>query len=130
MRVLIADDSAVMRMILERGVRCAAMDWADIDHAGNGLQALAKIEDREGRGEHFDLILSDVHMPGMDGPELVTELRRRGLARGVPVVLVTAEDAAGAPEMRLDGVGRLTKPFTLEQMQASLGPLLQVSAHG
>ena len=130
MRVLIADDSVVMRMILERGLRGAGMEAAEIDHASDGMEALVRIEDRERRGEGFDLILSDVHMPVMDGPVLVRELRRRGLAQGVPLVLITAEDASAVPEMVIPGVGRLKKPFTMEQMQASLRPLLGVAAHG
>jgi two-component system chemotaxis response regulator CheY len=129
MRVLIADDSAVMRMILERGLRRAGLAGAEIHQASDGLEALATIEEQAALGHSFDLILTDVHMPVMDGPEFLRELRARGVARGVPVVMITAEDAGDAG-WELPCVGRLTKPFTMEQMQASLGPLLQVAAHG
>ncbi|MDP9040041.1 MAG: response regulator [Acidobacteriota bacterium] len=131
MRVLIVDDSVVMRTIVERGLRQAGVEALEVRHAANGEEGLAELEraDREGGG--FDLILSDVHMPLMDGPELMAEARRRGLALGVPVVMITAEAQAG------EGVGwgdqgfwRLMKPFTMEQMRLSLAPLLHVSANG
>ena len=134
MRVLIVDDSVVMRMIVERGLRAAGMSGAEFRHASNGLEALAEVERAEARGSGFDLILTDVHMPVMDGPELLAELRKRELARGVPVVLVTADDGNGAPRedsrVKGEGFSRLTKPFTLEQMQASIGSVLAHAAHG
>lgn len=129
MRVLIADDSSVMRMILERGLRASGLPNLEIVHAADGLQALAQVQQHEALGSGFDLILTDVHMPVMDGPEFLAEARRRGLATGVPVVLITAQDVASS-EPATSRVGRLTKPFTLAQMQASLASLLEVPAHG
>ena len=102
-------------------------------HAANGLEALTRLEAAEARGECFDLILTDIHMPLMDGPELLKEIRRRGLAKGVPVVLITAEEADGAAclSKAAEGpVSRLMKPFTVEQMQARLTPLLHAASHG
>lgn len=129
MRVLIVDDSAVMRTIVERGLRQAGVDDLQVCHAANGAEGLAELERAQGPGLGFDLILSDIHMPVMDGTELMAEARRRGLARGVPVVLITAQTeglaAAGACEFQ-----RLIKPFTLEQMRESLGPLLHLPVHG
>jgi CheY-like chemotaxis protein len=132
MNVLIVDDSLVMRMIVERGMRHAGFGAAKMVHAANGLDALDKIERAEGMGEGFDLILTDIHMPVMNGPELLDEIRRRGLALGVPVVLITAEDADSASLMNTAGeeLSRLTKPFTVEQMQERLTPLLQAASHG
>jgi CheY-like chemotaxis protein len=130
MRVLIADDSAVMRMILERGVRRAGLHTAEIYHAADGREALSTLEQQEALGRSFDLILTDVHMPVLDGPGLLDELRHRTVARGVPVVMITAEESTAAHPWGLPCVGHLTKPFTIEQMEATLGPLLQVAAHG
>ena len=64
-RILIVDDSSVMRKIVERSLRQAGLEIGDVVEAGNGIEALAAV--REGA---FDLILSDINMPAMDGIEL------------------------------------------------------------
>jgi CheY-like chemotaxis protein len=132
MNILVVDDSLVMRMIVEKGLRQAGAARCRITHAANGLDGLSKIEQSEAKGEGFDLILTDIHMPVMDGTELLSEMQRRGLAEGVPVVLITADDAVAGRVPGLHGreLSRLTKPFTMEQMQASLRPLLCEVAHG
>jgi CheY-like chemotaxis protein len=132
MNILVVDDSLVMRMIVEKGLRQAGAEGCRITHAANGLDGLTKIERQEAKGDGFDLILTDIHMPIMDGTQLLTEMRRRGLARGVRVVLITADDAqAGSMEGFCDvEPSRLTKPFTVEEMQATLVPLLHEAAHG
>ena len=132
MNILVVDDSLVMRMIVEKGLRQAGAEGCRITHAANGLDALSKIERSEAAGEGFDLIVTDIHMPIMDGTELLAEMRRRGLARGVPVVVITADDA-GSSSMEgycSSDFSRLTKPFTMDEMQATLVPLLHEVAHG
>lgn len=132
MNILVVDDSLVMRMIVEKGLRYAGAQGCRITHAANGLDGLTKIEQMESKGETFGLILTDIHMPVMDGPQLIAEIRRRGLAKGVPLVIITADDAAAADVATLQehGLGRLTKPFTMEQMQTRLAPLLNEVGHG
>lgn len=127
-KVLIVDDSAVMRTIVERGLRQAGVEDLQVRHAANGAEGLAELELAEQPGKGFDLILSDIHMPVMDGTELLAEVRRRGLAPGVPVVLITAQTETSDPVE--NGFQRLVKPFTLEQMRVSLGPLLHLPVHG
>ena len=78
-RVLVVDDSVVMRMIIERGLRHAGLGDAEICHAGNGMEALAQMERVRDRGESFDLIFTDVHMPVMNGLELLAEVSARVL---------------------------------------------------
>lgn len=131
MNILVVDDSLVMRMIIEKGLRHAGVAGR-ITHAANGLDGLGKIEQMERKGEAFGLILTDIHMPLMGGPELITEIRGRGLAKGVPILLITADDGAAADVSAIAdlGVARLTKPFTLDQMQGALAPLLGEVAHG
>ncbi len=126
MRILIVDDSVVMRMFLERGLRSAGLETAEMVHAGDGMEALEALEANEARG--FDLILTDIHMPRLDGPALLAEARRRGLAQGVPVMMISAQDASEGTNDGLGGrVERLVKPFTMEQMMASLEPLLRAA---
>lgn len=105
-RVLVVEDGRdTQRLILELLARAGT----EVRTAGNGIEALEALYPRRGRrrGEHsaehpplaFDLILTDVEMPGMDGPALVTELRRRGMA--VPIVALTAHDNDGLRERLL-----------------------------
>jgi two-component system, chemotaxis family, chemotaxis protein CheY len=130
MRILIVDDSVVMRMIVERALRHAGIDLDEVLQAANGAEGLAALELAAASGAPFDLILSDVHMPVMDGLDFLLEKQRRNLAPGVPVIMITADDkdshvsraiAAGAQ-------GYISKPFTLEQIRARVVSLLLSAA--
>ena len=81
-RVLIADDSITTRS-LERSILEAV--GYEVDVATDGQDALAKL-----RAQRFDLLLSDVQMPRMDGIELVTRLRADEGLRALKVVLVSS----------------------------------------
>src|ERR1700678_1923252 len=92
MRVLIVDDSIVMRMVVELALRHAGLDLMDVVHAANGAEGLAALEDAEGSGRPFCLVLSDIHMPVMNGLDFLAEKQRRNLAPGVPIVMLTADN--------------------------------------
>lgn len=126
MRILIIDDSVVMRKIVESALRHAGLEQADVLHARDGLDGLAVLERTTERGELFDLILCDVHMPVMDGLGFLIEKPRRNLARGVPVVMITADatDPHLLQAIAAGAQGYISKPFTLEQMQARVASLL------
>ena len=130
MRVLIVDDSAVMRKIVEAALRHAGLDIAAVSHASNGLEGLTELERTAARGESFDLILCDVHMPVMDGLGFLLERPQRNLAAGVPVVMITAD--AGDPHLLLaiaaGAQGYIAKPFTLEQMHRRVVSLMSTAA--
>jgi len=124
-RVLIIDDSVVMRRIVEKALRHSGLEVTEVADAGNGSEALAFLE-KLAPGPPLDLILCDVHMPVLDGPGFLFEKRCRDLAPGVPVVMITADTtdphllraiAAGAD-------GYIAKPFTLEEMQTGIVSLL------
>jgi len=118
-RVLIVDDSPVIRSIIEGALRHADPDLAKPLHAASGIDALAELDRCSDEHLSLDLILCDLHMPRMSGLDFLREMKRRNLAPGVPVVMVTADDtdldivqaiSAGAQ-------GYLTKPFTQNQIQ-------------
>ncbi|MHB1065655.1 MAG: response regulator [Georgenia sp.] len=119
MRVLIADDSRVMRKIVIRTLRQAGYDGWDITEASDGAEALEiALEQRP------DLILSDWNMPEMTGIDMLRNLRAQG--SDIPVAFVTSE---GSTEMRefADAEGALfliAKPFTPEAFRAALDPVL------
>jgi two-component system, chemotaxis family, chemotaxis protein CheY len=126
MRILIIDDSVVMRKIVESALRHAGLEQAQVLHACDGLDGLALLETAAERNESFDLILCDVHMPVMDGLGFLIEKPRRNLAPGVPVVMITADasDPHLLQAIAAGAQGYISKPFTLEQMQARVASLL------
>lgn len=119
MRVLVADDSRVMRQIVIRTLRQAGYDWWDITEAPDGAAALAMVH-----ADPPDLVLSDWNMPEMTGIELLRALNAEGSP--VPLGFVTSE---GSPEMRemADAEGALfliAKPFTAETFRDAIEPVL------
>jgi two-component system chemotaxis response regulator CheY len=129
MRVLIVDDSVVMRRIVEGALRHSGLELTEVLGAANGVEALGALEQAAAQDRPLDLILCDVHMPVMDGLGFLIERPRRNLAPGVPVVMITA-DATDPHLLRAIAAGAqgyISKPFTLEQMQACVAPLLHPS---
>ena len=118
LRVLVADDSRVMRQIVVRTLRQAGYDW-DVREAPDGAAALEMV-----REDEPDLVLSDWNMPNMTGIECLQALRSSGSV--VPFGFVTSE---GSPEMRqtADEAGALfliAKPFTADTFRDAIEPVL------
>ncbi|MCB0906511.1 MAG: response regulator [Nocardioidaceae bacterium] len=118
MRILIADDSNVMRQIVKRTLRQAGYD-ADITEAGNGREALEAV-----KASTPDLVLSDWNMPEMTGIDLLNALRAAGNA--VPFGFITSESS---DEMRAKATSAgakflVTKPFTPDSFREALEPVL------
>src|SRR5262249_44379972 len=86
LKVLIVDDSSVMRKIIERSLRQAGLDLNEVLEASNGAEALAEVQ----KGS-LDIVLSDINMPVMDGLEFLKKLSGVEAAKGVPVVMITTE---------------------------------------
>lgn len=119
MKILIADDSKVMRQIVTRTLRQAGFDGHDLVEAVDGSDAFQKVQ-----SEAPDLVLSDWNMPNMTGIELLDRLRSSGSA--VQFGFVTSE---GSPEMRERAAASgalflIAKPFTPEAFRDALDPIL------
>jgi two-component system chemotaxis response regulator CheY len=119
MRILIVDDSRVMRSIVSRTLRQAGFGDCDLSEAADGVQALDAV-----RASTPDLVLSDWNMPEMDGLELLNNLRSDG--NTVPFGFVTTE---GTDEMRRRAAAAgadflIAKPFTPETFREVLEPVL------
>ena len=118
MKVLVADDSRVMRQIVIRTLRQAGYDWT-VTEAVDGADALEKV-----RTEQPELVLSDWNMPNMTGLELLSALRSSGDT--TPFGFVTSE---GSTEMRdqADAAGAwflIAKPFTPDTFRDTIDPFL------
>lgn len=119
MKILITDDSKVMRQIVARTLRQAGFDGHDIVEAVDGSDAFDKVQ-----SEQPDLVLSDWNMPRMTGIELLDKLRATGSS--VRFGFVTSE---GSPEMRARAESSgaaflIAKPFTPEAFREALGSVL------
>ena len=115
MKILVADDSRVMRQIVIRTLRQAGYDYHDIVEAEDCADALAKVT-----SEKPDLVLSDWNMPNMTGIECLQALRSSGSA--VPFGFVTSE---GSAEMREKAANAgalflIAKPFTADTFNEHL----------
>ncbi len=120
-KVLIVDDSSVMRKIVERSLRQAGIEIDKVFEAGNGAEALAVLRDAK-----VDIILCDINMPVMDGLEFVKQLAGVANAKGVPVVMITTEGSEGHVVQALSAGARgyLRKPFTADQVKEHILPVL------
>jgi two-component system chemotaxis response regulator CheY len=119
MRVLIADDSSVMRRIVIRTLRQAGFDDVEIIEACDGAELVALV-----RSESPDLVLSDWNMPNMTGINALKMIRGEG--SNVPFGFVTSE---GSEMMREQAAAAgasflVAKPFTAETLQEALSAIV------
>jgi two-component system chemotaxis response regulator CheY len=121
LKVLIVDDSAVMRKIVERALRQGGLDLGEVFEASNGAEALAVVQEVP-----LDLILTDINMPVMDGLEFLRNLAGIDSAKDVPVVMITTEgsEARVVEALSAGAKGYLRKPFTPEQVKERVSPLV------
>jgi two-component system chemotaxis response regulator CheY len=108
--ILVTDDSVIMRMFLVLNLK--RMLKVNITEAVNGLDALAKI-----KSSKFDLLLTDMNMPEMNGAELVRWVRT-GLNSDMPIVVITTMGEIKDRErgMALGANGYLTKPVNQTEL--------------
>jgi two-component system, chemotaxis family, chemotaxis protein CheY len=120
-RALIIDDSFVMRKIVARSLRQAGIDLGEVREAGNGVEGLAAIT-----AGVVDLILCDIYMPVMDGIEFLRQLQGLPNAKGVPVVVISAEsrELHVLQALSIGASGYIRKPFTPAQVKEHVLPLL------
>jgi signal transduction histidine kinase/CheY-like chemotaxis protein len=101
-RALVVDDNATNRVILRRQLTAWGMQ---VDDCADGASALAAVD----AGGAYDVVLLDMHMPGMDGVELARGLRAREATSALPLLLLTSLGSRPADGEAL-GLLHLTKP--------------------
>lgn len=108
--ILTVDDSPSIRVALNIALSSAGYTVAE---AANGAEGIEKAQ-----AGAFDLIITDLNMPVMDGLTMIEELRRMPGQTGVPIVFLTTEsDAALKDRAKAAGAtGWLTKPFDPDQL--------------
>ena len=113
-RVLVVDDEEGIRHML---AEILAADGHVIEQAGDGRQALERLG--EGR---FDLVISDLVMPQLDGPGLYEELRRRDPAMADHLLFITGDTLSAAARVFLQRVDRpaIEKPFVPDEVRRAV----------
>lgn len=108
--ILTVDDSASIRMTTKIALANAGYT---VTEAVDGVDGIAKL-----KGGQFDLIITDLNMPNMDGLTMIRELRTMPAHTGVPVIFLTTEsDGEIKAQAKAAGAtGWLTKPFDPENL--------------
>ena len=119
--VLVVDDSAAIRKILQRVLAQTELPLGTILEAADGIEAIERLKNHK-----IGLVLADINMPNMDGIELLTKMRENQQWKLIPVVMITTE---GSQQRVLEAVdlgaaGYVRKPFTADQIKEKLAGLL------
>ena len=122
-QALVVEDSTPMRQLIVAALD--AVPGLEVVEAGDGLDALRKIA-----GARFDIILTDINMPILDGLKLVKRLRSDEAYRDVPVVIITTESAEEDRQraLALGATAYLTKPVQAREVVPLVQELLKTSA--
>jgi two-component system copper resistance phosphate regulon response regulator CusR len=112
MKILIVDDDPKLRDIVERGLRESGLESRAAPDGETALGMLGQ--------ERFDLILLDVMLPGLQGWEVMEQLREQG--HDVPVIWVTARDALDerVRGLQMGGDDYVVKPFAFQELLARI----------
>ena len=115
-RVLVVDDEATIRDLLSKTLALAEYD---VDMAPDGRTALERL-----RIIPYDLLITDLKMPGVDGLSVIREARR--LKADLPVIIITgfSNEASAIEAVNLGVSGYLTKPFRVPRVLAAAAKAL------
>ncbi len=116
LKVLIVDDSGAMRAVIKKTLRAAGFNLEQCLEASDGQQALETL-----RVNQVDLVLSDLHMPNMDGLELLRHLNQEGLVPRCFILVTTEGRKERLKEaLGLGARGYVVKPFQPEGLRKIL----------
>ena len=116
-RILLADDDAAARDLVQRAL---VGDGHDVVATHDGAEALEQLQG----GARFELLISDVQMPGVDGIELIE--KALAIAPGMRVILMSGftGELDRAKHLKSKIAREISKPFTLEQVRGVVRAVL------
>ena len=117
-KILAVDDSPSIRRLVSMTLQQAGHD---VESAEDGAEALDKA-----KAGNYDVVITDVHMPVMDGITFTRELRKLSHCRFIPVLVLTTESAS---DMKMQGksagaTGWIVKPFNPDSLNRVLDRVL------
>ena len=120
MKILIVDDFSTMRRIIKNLLR--DLGFSNTQEADDGLTALPML-----KAGNFDFLVTDWNMPGMQGIDLLKEVRADAELAGLPVLMVTAEQKREQIiEAAQAGVnGYIVKPFTAQTLKEKIDKIFE-----
>jgi DNA-binding response OmpR family regulator len=115
MKILVVEDDKTVGQYVKRGLLEAGYQ---VELVGDGADALRLVGDG-----HYDLLVLDLRLPTVSGLDVLRTLRDRG--NGIPVLVLTAQDAVGfkVQTLRTGADDYVTKPFSLEELLARIEAL-------
>jgi two-component system, chemotaxis family, chemotaxis protein CheY len=123
LNILVVDDSSVMRSIIIKTLKLSGIPLGDIWEAQNGEEGLRLLQEK-----WIDLALVDIHMPVMDGEEMIRHLRENDQYSNLPVIVVSSESDPGKIEMiHRQGATFIHKPFKPETLKEVIVAITGVS---
>jgi CheY-like chemotaxis protein len=123
--ILLIDDDELLRDTL---LQMLELDGHRVTEAASGEEALKLL----GSGSGFDLVLTDVLMPGIDGARVIVEVHKR--RPGLPVVAMSGGRRMLSPQFNLQTAllagarAQLSKPFNRQELQSALSDALTAQA--
>ena len=120
-RALVVDDSQAMRKSLVHALK--RLTKIECDEAEDGASGLKKFT-----ASRYDIVLTDINMPLMDGLKLLSSIRQNPENRAVPVVVITTESGAEdrARAMKLGASAYLVKPVQAKTVLETVKGLLKL----
>jgi len=117
-KILAVDDSASMRQMVAFTLKSAGFDVTD---ASDGVEAL-----KIAQSNSFDVVISDVNMPNMDGITLCKELRGLPSFKFTPILMLTTESSAEKKQAgrSAGATGWIVKPFNPDQLLATVNKVI------
>lgn len=119
--VLIVDDSEATRALIRNVIEDIGDDLNTVE-AASGFEALKLLP-----SEAFDLIITDINMPDINGLELISFIKTNQRYSHIPLIIVTTEKSSEDKErgLALGADAYVTKPFTTEGLQTAITRILK-----
>ncbi|MBI1948073.1 MAG: two-component system response regulator [Deltaproteobacteria bacterium RBG_16_71_12] len=122
LHALVVEDSPTMRQLIVFAL--SRIKVLKVVEADDGVDALKKLSQ-----QHFDILITDINMPMMDGLKLVSMVRKDEVHKEIPIIIITTE---GAQEDRqralsLGANAYITKPIQAPQVISKVKDLLKIS---
>ncbi|HIJ23245.1 MAG: response regulator [Gammaproteobacteria bacterium] len=117
-KILAVDDSPSLRQMVAFTLKGAGHD---VSEAADGVEALGIA-----KGQAFDLVITDINMPNMDGLQLIVELRKLPNFKFTPILCLTTESSDDKKKRGKEAgaTGWIVKPFSPEKLLATMSRVL------